>query len=204
MEHSTEPWIVPVPIVADAVLPYAPLFATTLIGKIYSTSFGDHAQAEANARRIAACVNACKGLSTELLENISDVMGDTLKSRIDALRKAANERDKLQQDYDAQALALKAAKAMQQSETERADKAEALNQQLLEALSSLYGSMDSFWGKSQHGGATYPSFFDMEMSKARAAIRAANAEPAPNKEPVLAGYGKNAVDGHSGNGGGLA
>lgn len=41
-------------------------------------------QALANARRLAACWNACEGLDTELLENIL-MLGDTLKTRFDAL-----------------------------------------------------------------------------------------------------------------------
>lgn len=40
---------------------------------------------EANARRIVACVNACEGLSTELLENVL-MLGDTLKDRFDDLK----------------------------------------------------------------------------------------------------------------------
>lgn len=43
----------------------------------------------ADARRIVACVNACAGLDTELLENIV-MLGDTLLSRIEALKKEAN------------------------------------------------------------------------------------------------------------------
>lgn len=50
--------------------------------------------AEENRRRIVACVNACAGLDTELLENIA-MLGDTLKDRIDALRTEANQRDQL-------------------------------------------------------------------------------------------------------------
>lgn len=40
---------------------------------------------EENARRIVACVNACKGFSTEVLENIL-LMGDTLLSRLDSMK----------------------------------------------------------------------------------------------------------------------
>ncbi|MDO6385627.1 hypothetical protein [Uliginosibacterium sp. 31-12] len=40
---------------------------------------------EDNARRIVACVNACKGLSTEVLENIL-LMGDTILSRFEAMK----------------------------------------------------------------------------------------------------------------------
>lgn len=46
------------------------------------------------ARRIVACVNACAGLDTALLENIT-MLGDTLKDRIDVLRNEANQRDQL-------------------------------------------------------------------------------------------------------------
>lgn len=38
-----------------------------------------------NAKRIVACVNACAGLDTELLENIV-LTGDTLKSRFETLK----------------------------------------------------------------------------------------------------------------------
>ncbi|WP_039754471.1 hypothetical protein, partial [Chromobacterium haemolyticum] len=50
------------------------------------------------------------------------------------IRDLSCQHHKLKQDYDAQALALKAAKAMQAGETERADKAEAQHDQLLAAL----------------------------------------------------------------------
>lgn len=44
-----------------------------------------------NTRRIVACVNACAGLDTELLENIV-LTGDTLKARFEALKvEAKNE-----------------------------------------------------------------------------------------------------------------
>ena len=68
MSHTPEPWSVPQPIVDGAGLPFAPVFATTLIAKVYSTALGDTDQATANARRIVACVNACAGIPIEVLE----------------------------------------------------------------------------------------------------------------------------------------
>lgn len=41
--------------------------------------------AMANARRLAACWNACAGFDNELLENI-DLMGDTLKQRFEGMQ----------------------------------------------------------------------------------------------------------------------
>lgn len=53
-----------------------------------------HAKRKANARRIAACWNACEGLPTDVLENIT-TMGDTLASRFKA-------RDKTERELTAQ------------------------------------------------------------------------------------------------------
>jgi hypothetical protein len=49
---------------------------------------------QANARRIVACVNACEGLDTGLLKNIT-TLGDTLASRF-------RMRDKVERDLQAQ------------------------------------------------------------------------------------------------------
>ena len=49
---------------------------------------------EANARRIAACWNACEGIDTGMLENIT-TLGDTLASRF-------RMRDKVERDLSAQ------------------------------------------------------------------------------------------------------
>ncbi len=53
-KHTPGPWNVPQPIITNAGLPFSPVCANTLIAKVYSTAFGDHAQSEANARLIAA------------------------------------------------------------------------------------------------------------------------------------------------------
>lgn len=45
-------------------------------------------QQKANARRIVACVNACAGLDTELLEQIV-ILGETLKSRFELMKSEA-------------------------------------------------------------------------------------------------------------------
>lgn len=49
-------------------------------------------ECRANARRIIACVNACEGLDTELLENIT-TMGDTLASRFKMRDQVERERE---------------------------------------------------------------------------------------------------------------
>ena len=48
---------------------------------------------DADARRIVACVNACAGLDTELLENIL-MLGDTLKRRFKTLTDSESELQK--------------------------------------------------------------------------------------------------------------
>lgn len=54
-------------------LPYTPIAINTLIAKVYSESFGDHLESEANARRIAACWNAFDGMSTDTIEQMVNV-----------------------------------------------------------------------------------------------------------------------------------
>lgn len=54
-------------------------------------------EAEANARRIVACVNACEGLSTEALEQ--GVVGELLAALKEAETDLCNELDQLRQDY---------------------------------------------------------------------------------------------------------
>lgn len=49
-------------------LPYTPVAANTLLAKVYSEAFGDHAQSEANARLIAA--------APDLLEALKAVVND--------------------------------------------------------------------------------------------------------------------------------
>lgn len=43
-------------------LPFAPITATTLIAKVYSTAYLDHPQAEANARLMAAAPDLLEAL----------------------------------------------------------------------------------------------------------------------------------------------
>ena len=50
----------------------------------------DKEQEEANARRIVACVNACEGISTEVLESITD-FGDSIASRFQFRNKVEKE-----------------------------------------------------------------------------------------------------------------
>lgn len=53
-QHTPGPWTVPMPIMEGAGHPFTPIAATTLIAKVYSTSFGDHQQSIANATLMAA------------------------------------------------------------------------------------------------------------------------------------------------------
>lgn len=53
--------------------------------------------AESNARRIVACVNACAGLDTGLLENIVD-LGESLRSRFDSFGRVERELTKQRDD----------------------------------------------------------------------------------------------------------
>ena len=50
------------------------------VAKRYKGGERDKEQEEDNARRIVACVNACDGISTEVLESITDV-GDSIAAR---------------------------------------------------------------------------------------------------------------------------
>lgn len=52
------------------------------------------AEIKQNARRIAACINACVGLDTDSLEMMV-MTGDTLKARFESRRQAESQRDKL-------------------------------------------------------------------------------------------------------------
>lgn len=87
MEHSKEPWTVGSKV--DRAIYGADGAVVAMCDSLYEA-----ASDSANARRIVACVNACAGLDTALLENIT-MLGDTLKDRIDVLRNEANQRDQL-------------------------------------------------------------------------------------------------------------
>ena len=73
MEHSKEPW------------DYGEDDCIYQINgpRILNVKYAETSQAD--LRRIVACVNACRGLDTELLENIV-MLGDTLLSRIEMLK----------------------------------------------------------------------------------------------------------------------
>lgn len=85
--HTPEPWIVEC---GDDEADWAGFWPTvsahgvSIIGTegFYAET---REQSIEDARRVVACVNACKGLSTEVLENIL-MMGDTILSRIEALK----------------------------------------------------------------------------------------------------------------------
>lgn len=66
----------------------------TFVAHVFGFGHAVDAQSEANARRIAACWNACEGLDTGLLKNIT-TLGDTLASRF-------RMRDKVERDLQAQ------------------------------------------------------------------------------------------------------
>jgi len=61
---------------------------------------GDDSQDEANARRLAACWNACEGMSTEWLEGRADAMRPDTMPLDHALETAIGERDVLWRQRD--------------------------------------------------------------------------------------------------------
>jgi hypothetical protein len=63
MEHTKEPWFVEGSDVAAMVDQYP-----TVIADCLNHANAERFNAEANARRIVACVNACAGIPTELIE----------------------------------------------------------------------------------------------------------------------------------------
>ena len=82
MEHTKEPWEYVTPCQGECCWNLRQIGAEDLNGfemiNMPELSKGD-------ARRIVACVNACKGLSTDNLENIV-LLGETLLDRINALK----------------------------------------------------------------------------------------------------------------------
>ena len=68
-------------------------------------------EAKANARRIVACVNACDGFSSDVLENVT-LMGDTILSRFENQRETFS---KIEQQRDELLAALIQAKALIES-----------------------------------------------------------------------------------------
>ncbi len=68
MKHTPGPWKAH-PIETNYGLPYTPVAASTLIAKVYSTAFGDHAQSEANARLIAAAPDLLEALEWLVAES---------------------------------------------------------------------------------------------------------------------------------------
>lgn len=91
-KHTPEPWkILP----EECDKPYIRIRGTILGGRykianvITPVYEGVHEreaeETRENARRIVACVNACKGLSTEDLESIA-ALGNTLFERLGAIK----------------------------------------------------------------------------------------------------------------------
>ena len=106
-EHTKEPWIT-VETELD-VIEITNADRNGLVVPIAKVSTGYVKQVgieqEANARRIVACVNACAGLDTDLLENML-MLGDTLKQRFKVL---TNSESELQQQRDKLLAALESA-----------------------------------------------------------------------------------------------
>ena len=107
-QHTQEPWRVAIGddyyIEADGIPEkYPHHFKCDDLGK-HVAIVGHRACdfGEANARRIVACVNACAGLDTELLENIVD-LGDSLRSRFESFKNVeldiTDQRDTLLEAY---------------------------------------------------------------------------------------------------------
>lgn len=128
MTYTPEPWSI-----SDA--PYQ------IVGPVGQTIAKLTSLDMDNACRIVAAVNAVAGMPQDDLEELAKVEGGVMSLTVyaDDMRQRV---EKLEADYSAQGLALKAAKAMQAGETERADRAEALRDQLLAALESIAGSKD--------------------------------------------------------------
>ena len=72
-------------------LTFAPIVATTLIAKVYSTAYGDHGQATANAQLMAAAPDLYKALKRIVLNPDAQIGGDMRAEAIAALAKAEGE-----------------------------------------------------------------------------------------------------------------
>lgn len=131
MTHTPEPWSI-----SDA--PYQ------IVGPVGQTIAKLTSLDMDNARRIVACVNAAAGIPTEVLEQA----GPAAITAASRLKMVEAKIAKLRDDYAAQGLALKAAKAMQAGETERADRAEAQRDQLLSALIGLVDDIQGLMEES--------------------------------------------------------
>lgn len=91
-KHTAEPWVI---LPEECDKPYIRIRGTILGGRykianvITPVYEGVHEreadETRENARRIVACVNACKGLSTSDLENIA-MLGETLLDRFKAIK----------------------------------------------------------------------------------------------------------------------
>lgn len=103
-------------------------------GRIVALRHRENAETHAAYfRRIAAAVNAVAGMPQDDLEELAKVEGGVMSLTVyaDDMRQRV---EKLEADYAAQGLALKAAKAMQAGETERADRADKWRQAIDDAL----------------------------------------------------------------------
>ncbi len=92
-KHTPGPWS-SYDMVRTSGLPFAPVHATTLIAKVYSTAFQDDEQAIANARLMAAApdlLKALKALSASVF--VADApqapdLSSAIKMTIEAIKKA--------------------------------------------------------------------------------------------------------------------
>jgi len=69
MSHTKEPWIVTG---GERIKYIEARIGNGMLQEIASCMVCEQGELEANARRIVACVNACAGISTELLEKVNN------------------------------------------------------------------------------------------------------------------------------------
>jgi hypothetical protein len=96
--HTPEPWIIsgPSPGIGKGIDDggdYAIIAGGHIIGEtIHLVDHNEYRPAEANARRIVACVNACAGISDIEVIRIADMPRTALNARLELLR----QRDELE------------------------------------------------------------------------------------------------------------
>lgn len=82
-KHTPGPWEVLQKIVIGGEIPYTPVYATTLIAKVYSTKFKDYEQSFANARLIAAAPDLLEALKYSCKTNKSNLSCGTDQTKCD-------------------------------------------------------------------------------------------------------------------------
>ena len=106
--YTQGPWTVPTPLVTGRELPFTPVFASTLIAKVYSTNFGNHEQSLANANLIAAapdllralydfigCAERCELLLRESRPDDANALCEQIAKSIVAIAKATGKGEEL-------------------------------------------------------------------------------------------------------------